>query len=139
MENLTHFIFVLPLLQITLFRGHVRVINVRLQGIFRVAKRSFLSDIRIFNCEMPKSSILGIIATLGKFTTPPRSAYDYLLTLLITFGLGYKFIEQSSLRSMQSHLVSIWGISMASQIDWMWVEVVPDSGPKSAATPDRRR
>jgi len=28
---------------------------------------------------------------------------------------------------------------MASQIDWTWLDVVPDWGPKSAATPERRR
>ena len=37
------------------------------------------------------------------------------------------------------YLVSMWGISMASQIDWTWLDVVPDWGPKSAATPERRR
>jgi hypothetical protein len=28
---------------------------------------------------------------------------------------------------------------MASQMDWTWLEVVPDSGPKIATTPDFNR
>ena len=61
------------------------------------------------------------------------------LTLLIILGLGIKLIDDLSLFITMSHRVSMWGISKASQIDWTVLDVVPDSGPKIAATPDLSR
>ena len=40
--------------------------------------------------------------------------------------------------SLESHLVSTWGSSSASHMDWMWLAVAPDCGPNSPDTPVSR-
>ena len=54
-------------------------------------------------------------------------------------GLGIKLMEDLRFFRTMSQRVSICGISIASHIDWTELEVVPDSGPNIAATPDFRR
>ena len=40
--------------------------------------------------------------------------------------------------SLESHLVSTCGSSMASHMDWMWLAVALDCGPNSPDTPVSR-
>ena len=72
-----------------------------------------------------------------------RSSWESLfyaqLTLLIILGLGIMLMDDLSLFPTMSHRVSMCGISKASQIDWTVLDVVPDSGPNMAATPDFSR
>ena len=40
-------------------------------------------------------------------------------------GLGIRLMENLLLFWNRSHLVWMWGMSWASQMDWTWLEVLP--------------
>ena len=46
-------------------------------------------------------------------------------TWLNMTGLGIKLMENLLLLWNRSHLVWMWGMSWASQMDWTWLEVLP--------------
>lgn len=56
-------------------------------------------------------------------------------TLLRADGWGCKLMAYWARRKREWHCVSTWGISNASQMDWICDDVTAEDGPKTAATP----